>query len=349
MKKVDFDLIIPTYNRPKFLRRILYYYNTYGKSFDITIADSSSPKNKKINKKIASSFPKLNILYIDKFSEKQPSHHKYAEMVKYIKSKYCVFCPDDDFIVPKGIEEAVDFLDKNPDYSVAHGTYISFYVYTPPFGSKKFWWKYIYPYQSITFSNPSKRLATHLASYYQVLWAVRRTDVVKVAYRELLKSKVDPFLFGELLTDMLTLIPGKLKRLSTFYAARQAFSTSYSYWPSLMDAIDNGVYNNEYFKFRECLLNNLKITKSNKGQMAQIIDESMQSHLKSTFQEHLMGRVNLILRYLPKFISNNLRLLHAKYLFSKDKLDRIGVIDNPSSKYFNDFEAIRQTVLKHDV
>lgn len=347
MNKIN--LIIPTYNRPKLLQRILDYYNIYGRKFDIIIADSSSPLNKKLNKKIVLSFPNLDILYVDKFSPELPSHQKYAEMVKYANSKYCVFCPDDDFIIPNGIREAVNFLEKNSDYSVAHGTYISFHVYKTLFGSKQFWWKFIYPYESITSSNPSQRLSIHLINYYQVLWAVRRTDVVKPAYKEFLKSKVDPFLFGELLPDMLTLIFGKMKRLNTFYAARQALSTSYSYWPSLIDAQKAGIYDKEYTKFKGCLAENLVRYGFSKNKSLQIIDASMKKYLKTTVQEHLMSRANLMLKYFPSFIKSGVRSLHLKYLFSKDKNDTIGLIYDPSSKYFNDFEAIRQTVLKHDV
>lgn len=342
-------LIIPTYNRPAFLKRILDFYNSYEINFDTIVADSSSSLNKKSNKKIVLSFPNLKILYIDKFPQNLPSHYKYGEMVKYVKGKYCVFCPDDDFIVPNAIKEAVDFLEKNPDYSAAHGTYVSFYVYISPLGSKKFWWKFIYPYQSITFSNPLQRLSEHLTNYYQVLWAVRRTDVVKATYKEFLKSKVDPFLFGELLPDMLTLIYGKMKRLNTFYAARQAFSTSYSYWPSLIDAQKGRTYDNEYTKFKNCLTENLTKYDFSKNKSLQMIDSSMKIYLKSTIQEHLMGKANLMLKYFPSFIKSFVRLLHVKYLFSKPKNDKIGLIDNLSSKYFNDFDRIRQTVLKHNV
>ena len=343
------DLIIPTYNRPDFLKRILDYYNSYNVDFNIIIADSSFEANKKLNKKIISLFTKLKILYIDKFPQNLASHHKFGEMVQYTKSKYCVFCADDDFVTPNGIKEAVAFLEKKPDYSAAHGTYISFYEHTNLSCSNQFWWMFIYPYKSITSSNSANRLVEHLSDYYQVLWAVRRTAVVKLAYKEFLKSKVDPFLFGELLPDMLTLIFGKMKRLNTFYAARQAFSTSYGYWPSLIDAQKEGTYNDEYTKFRNCLAENLAGYGFSKKKSSQIVDSSMELYLKTTVQEHLTGRVNLLLSNFPFFVRKEIRLLHIKYLFSKRKNDKIGLIDKPSSKYFKDFEIIRQTVLKHDV
>ena len=44
MPKVS--IIIPTYNRPAYLRRILDYYDSFGEDFKIIVADSSSDENK---------------------------------------------------------------------------------------------------------------------------------------------------------------------------------------------------------------------------------------------------------------------------------------------------------------
>lgn len=340
-------LIIPTYNRPNLLKRILNFYNQYKVDYTIIVADSSTYSQKKINKETVQSFPNLNILYIDKFSPNLVSHHKFAQVVNYVKTKYCVFCADDDFIIPNGIKEAVDFLEKNPDYSAAHGSYISFYIHTTLTGSRKIWWNFIYPYRSITYQNSADRLAAHPIDCQQVLYAVRRTDIVKVCYRELIKSDVDPILFGERLPDVLTVIYGKMKRLNNFYAARQAFSTSYSYWPIERDAIKAGTFDKQYAKFKNCLITNLiKKSKISKNQAAQIIDTNMKLYIKSSLQQYLVARLNLMLQPFPKFILQGMRLLHAAYLFSKDKKDRIGVIDQPSSKYFTDFKKIIESCLR---
>lgn len=343
------DLIIPTYNRPDFLRRILGYYDSYSVNFNIIIADSSSNNNKKLNKKIVSYFPNLKIQYIDKFPQNLASHLKFGEMVKYAKSKYCIFCPDDDFIIPNGINQAVDFLEKNTDYSTAHGTYISFYLYKNLLGYKNLWWRFIYPFRSIESPNPIERLRLHFINYYQVLWAVRRTYVVKQVYRKFLKSKADPYLFGELLPDMLTLIYGKMKRLNSFYAARQAFSTSYGYWPSLIDAIKSRTYDKEYIKFKDCLANNLAKMGFSKKKSLQKIDSYMNIYLKTTVQEHLMGKINLVLKYLPSFIDIIIRLIHVRYFFSKRGNGKDSLLNDFSSKYFKDFDRVRQTVLKHSI
>ncbi len=346
------DIIIPTYNRPDFLKRILDYYQINGKVLNFIIADSSSSLNKKRNKKIIDSYPKLSILYLDKFSEKLSQHHKFAEVIKYASSKYVCFCADDDFIVPNGIKAAVNFLEKNSDYSAAHGTYISFYINKGLFNSKKFWWRFLYSPHSISSPSPQNRLKSHLANYTLVAWAVQRTNIAKIYHNEFLKYKIDPYLlpvFGELLPDALTVIYGKIKYLNTLYGARQAFSQILSSYPSLIDAKKAGIYNEEYRRFKNCLLNNLaKVDNTSKEKSAEIIDAAMEKYIKYSYQEHLVNKLNRILKHFPEFLQKGFRFLHAIYLFTKEKKGQIGLIDNPSSKYFNDFESIRQIVLQHN-
>lgn len=340
------DLFIPTYNRPFFLRRILTFYSIYKFKHRIIIADSSTNQNKQHNKKIISEFNNLNILYVDTFSPKQVSHHKFGEMVKLAKAKYSVFCADDDFLIPEGIDEAVKFLEKNPDYSSAHGTYIAFYIYRF-FKFKKFLWRFIYSIQTINETSALNRLTYHLANYNQVLWAVRRTDRLKIIYSEFLKSKADSVYFGELLPDMLSVIYGKVKRINTFYSARQAFSTAYKYWPSLQDGIKSGIYQSEYGKFKKTLIRNLKkVSKIDLKQANEEIDKAMDSYLSLSNQEHLTGRLNLLLGNFPVSIGNTIRQLHVGYLYSKKNLNKIGKIDSPFSKYFRDFINIKNLVLK---
>src|SRR5258708_4532905 len=161
------DIIIPTYNRTNFLKRILDYYLPYGKDFNFIIADSSSRLNKSRNKKLIQAYSDLSILYLDKFSQDLQQHLKFAKIVKYAKSKYCVFCADDDFIVPNSIKECVDFLKKNPDYAAAHGTYIGFHIFQTLWG-KKFAWKYRSTHHSLYSPTATQRLEDHLSNYTQM-------------------------------------------------------------------------------------------------------------------------------------------------------------------------------------
>lgn len=347
MSKVD--LIIPTHNRTEYLKRILDYYQEYGKDFNFIVADSSNPSNKKLNKTLVKTYPQLNILYVDKFSENLSQHLKFAEMVKLAKSKYVCFCADDDFIVPNGIKECVNFLEKNPEYSAAHGTYIGFHTYKNLLKQKEFLWMYRYSNPSITSSSPLNRLTSYLKDYTLVLWSVRRTDIVKACYREYVKANIDPYLqiiLGELLPDALTVVYGKIKHLNTFYAARQYFGSIAYNFASLIDAKNANRYDVAYNKFKNCLISNIiKLDRIPKEEAGMAIDSVMDVYNKFSYQEHLTNKFFFALRPWPKFISEGLRTLHAVYLFSKQEKGKIGSLDNPSSKYYKDFDYIRKLVL----
>lgn len=343
------EIIIPTHNRTDSLTRVLDYYSKTGREFHLIIADSSSSKNKALNKKLLSSYPGLKILYIDTFSEKLQQHIKFSKMVKYVKTKYCVFCPDDDFIVPDGIKEAVDFLEKNPDFAAAHGTYIGFHLFKGPFGYKDFWWNFRYKNQSLLEETSAKRLTSYLKNLNLVMWSVRRSNILKSSYEELSRANFDPYLilmYGELLPDSLTVTSGKIKRLISFYAARQYFSSIATNYFTINDALNTKIHDREYKKFRSILVKSLvKMDAITKDKAVKIIDSAMNQYLKYSYQEYLINRINRFLRRIP-FLQKLFRFLHASYLLSREKESKLGPIDNSTSKYFNDFEVIRRLVLK---
>ena len=127
-KMSNFSLIIPTYNRPNRLRRLLDYYNKYGKNFNIIVADSSSNENKKLNKKSVLIFSNLSIIYLDNYSSKINTFYKIPDASNHVDTKYSVLCADDDFITADGIYKSVDFLEKNSDFSVVQGKFIAFSI-----------------------------------------------------------------------------------------------------------------------------------------------------------------------------------------------------------------------------
>lgn len=350
MSKVD--LIIPTHNRTEYLKRILDYYQEYGKDFNFIVADSSNPTIKQSNKKLVRSYSKLRILYIDKFSDKLIQSHKFAEMVEYAKSKYVCFCADDDFIVPNAIKECINFLEKNPDYIGAHGTYIGFHLFKN-FISNKFWWQFRNSPISISSPKPLDRLAELLTTSSQILWAVKLTEAVKYSYQQFRKINFDPCLIavlGELVPDSLTILQGKIKKLHTFYSARQYFGSVISYYPNFRDAQKENKYDTEYTKLESCLLKNLSMLNYKSSEkIVETIDLAMGKYINNSTQQYLINKLFFTLRHFPKIISKGLLLLNAYYLSSKEKESSIGLIDNPSSKYFKDFDAIRHLVLQSNI
>jgi len=356
-------ILIPTYNRPNRLRRLLDYYNKYGKGLNIIVADSSSNESKKLNKNIISKFPKLDILYIDKYSPTIGLFHKLSDALNYVNTKYCVVCADDDFITPNGIIKSVNFLENNEDFSVAQGHYISFHFKNEDKREQKFYWNFpAYLDKSITFPEAESRLAFHLSNYQlTTFYAVHRTDLLKVIFKDTVKY-TDDGNFGELLSSVLALIYGKMKHMDVLYDVRETIIDSDGKTSkSLNDFLKDKTYKKKYNKFRDCLVEHLiKNSQMNSDEAKELIDKAMSVYLKKSyyksFKRVLIGKTSNLLDVLdlPESIDKNIRILYKKiftprYVLNRSKEieDFKNTIESQDSKYFNDFERIRKHVLLH--
>jgi len=354
------NIIIPTYNRPNYLQRVLDYYHKYGKDFDIIVADSSSEENKKLNKEIILSLPNLNIQHLDKYPEEINPYYKFTDVVNYAKEKYCLFCADDDFVTPNGIKDSIDFLEKNPDFTVAYGYSITFWLKPKEGRKKQFFWEIRYLNQSITFSGPKVRLFKHLSGYCQpTTYGVHRTDFLKMVYKELLNSKVNPVVFGEMLPSMLTLIYGKSKCLDVLYTAREAglhyLARRAGFYRghesvSTRGFLNEGKYDNECEKFKEYLAvhltrkSQIDIEKSKK-----LINKAMFIYMRLDYKHILMAKMKYILKslHMPDWTYKKIRLLHRKLILLR-QTDILSIsLDSLPHKYYDDFEKIKNQVISY--
>ena len=115
----EITIVIITYNRYAFLDRLLKFYDSYSEKFNFLILDSSSQKPEK---SLLKYFKRDNVEY-HKFDQNIFFATKIAEGSKHIKTKYAVCCADDDFLIPSGIINSKEFLEKNSNYASAHGLY----------------------------------------------------------------------------------------------------------------------------------------------------------------------------------------------------------------------------------
>lgn len=341
------DIVIPTFNRPDYLERILKYYSLTGPFFNFIIADSSNSRNKVNNQKVLSKYKELKIRYIGNFSSSLPQHYKFIKIVPFLKSKYCVFCADDDFIISNSLREAMNFLEKHSDYTAVHGNYLGYHFLTFPF-FRKLLWKFRYNPKTISYNDPVSRITDHLSNYVLVLWAVRRTTQTKKIYSEFSKVKIDKYLLpnlGELIPDVLTVALGKVKSLDLIYGVRQYFGSISSYFPSFTDAKERGIYEINYNNFKKIVLKNLPRDRRKK-ESVKAIDLAMDQYIKYTWGEHFMNRVNLLLKDFPKTIAQALRQLHAIYLFSKDNTYFTKLF---KSKQKEDLNIIKEMIYKSNI
>jgi glycosyltransferase domain-containing protein len=345
-------ILIPTYNRPGYLKRILGYYSDCRITHSIIVADGSWDEIKKTNKETIASFPILKVLHLDRYSPETAYNIRLSDALNHVDTKYCLFCADDDFVTPNGISQSVDFLERNPDFAVAHGRYISFWLERRKNG-QYFRLQPTYSPLSITFEHPEQRLNYHLSNYSTpTFYAVHRTDLLQMIWAENVRFLNDAR-FSELLPSMLTLIYGKMKCLDVLYAARDQSSIGVGYWPTLKDAIEAGTYDKTYAKFRDCLSMHLsKQSQLDNEESGQVVDKAMSAYmnkycylLKGRIRYRSSTRMGRMLDYinLPGWLDRGIRRSYTR--IARSKYIRKDVEDmSPSSKYYDDFNRIRQHV-----
>ncbi len=277
------SIIIPTYKRSQFLKRLLSYYQSQSCPYPIIVADSSPEPHKSENESIVDSV--MHSLHIDykHYDSTINFYTKVSLALEVSNSKYTVICADDDFIIPGAIAECVKWLDANPDYSVVHGRSLRVeyknHDKIPYFN-----------YNQRTLNNQDSvlRFKEHFANYTTTFYSVhKRLDHI---YNFCLTENVSDDRFGELLLSGLSVIQGKTMCLDTLYMVRQSHSGGANRnnlnWFQLLTSNN---YSEKYTKFRDCLAQELIKTTGLSWEQA-----------KEAINQGWFGYLHLLLQRIPR-------------------------------------------------
>lgn len=212
-------ILIPTYKRYPFLKRLLNFYDKFNDSIKIIILDSTpfEPSDFEFDLLVS----KNNIIW-KKFDSTINYWTRVARAAEFIETDYVTLCADDDFIMPGAIKKCIEFLSDNPDYSSAHGLYFS---HSSAEQSKKtgFFIGPLYSKGRSAAENLSyERVRAYLSGQtaYYPLYAVQRSETFKLIWEETDKY-VSDWNLHELFPCCLSYIYGKMKVLPIFYASRE--------------------------------------------------------------------------------------------------------------------------------
>jgi glycosyltransferase domain-containing protein len=120
-------IVIPTIDRPHFLKRALDYYVKAKFKGWIYIGDSS--RNDNTEKMVITYLEKLKIIYL-----KDPLAKHDGQVVQNLNKhilnnreiKHITYSGDDDFLVPSSLQKCAEFLEDNPPYVACHGHRLNF-------------------------------------------------------------------------------------------------------------------------------------------------------------------------------------------------------------------------------
>lgn len=247
MTAARYTLVIPTYNRPEELGRLLRFLAHQKAGFTVLVLDSSRPEIKERNAAQAGGLA-LD-LRIERFDPAMPPWEKFWHGAQLVGTDYASLCADDDLLLASSIAPLVHFLDAHPEYSLAHGWYFSFYL-TSALGLTRV----VYRGPPIDEDDPLARLH-HLLKHYEALtYGVHRTSVLQKALGQV--RGLQSMLGRELLGGAIAVAYGKAARLPLLYIGRSLGpSEAYQDWhPAEFLLSSPQSLFDEYARYRALLL-----------------------------------------------------------------------------------------------
>jgi glycosyltransferase domain-containing protein len=284
-------VVIPTYNRPKFLAQLLGYFRQQNLRHYVLVSDSSQPPTSDTNRKIVDEIGKdLQIRYMQ-FDPQIGLASKLAETLGTVSSKYSVICADDDFLVPTALEECVRFLEANPDFELAHGCYMHLYAVELREGYVVGWrqpvagvprsnlWAQRQVSRTIQNEDPFERLKEFLLTEVTTFYAVYRSHNQLRSMRIAATMEKDTF-FMEQLATWFTPIQGKLKHLDLLFSVKPFHPVDASRRDptrlDLPDLVTSDCFSERYARFRSYLAEEL-------AKVAEMPDDEARRNMDQAF------------------------------------------------------------------
>jgi len=242
-----YTLVIPTFDRPGHLDRLLSYLERRGADFPILVLDSSpEPAAGQNAARCVAAGPAVTRLAYP--PDKDP-YEKVADGLRAVATPFVSLCADDDVLLLPALDACLAALERQPALAAAHGTYLNFSENESRIDLEYL----VYRGPSILGADAVARLQAQFAAYEAVYYAVMRVQVARQAFMR--TGDMDTTLGRELLTAALTVAQGEVLRLPMLYYARSTGqSYSYANWhPHQILARDPAMLFREYARFREIL------------------------------------------------------------------------------------------------
>ena len=121
-------ILTPTMNRSEFVLRALQYYASIDFRGQLVFGDASGPEERaRLHEYIARFEKKLRITCHHLEHLPFPNDaFSIKELIDRTDAPYMAYAGDDDLLVPRTLQRCADFLDTHPDFSAAHGIYVTF-------------------------------------------------------------------------------------------------------------------------------------------------------------------------------------------------------------------------------
>jgi glycosyltransferase domain-containing protein len=255
-------ILIPTINRPEFIKRTVLYYDSLESNHIIYIGDASDAETSIITLTFLKDINNVSVKYFHweglGYSETIGKLAKEASA----ESDYCAFQGDDDYFIQSSLTECAEFLSNNPDYRTAQGRAVLVAMDKPePIcgikGISQYWGE-----NSIESSSRYERFCFFNNNYYVLQFSVHRINNWIYDSRDFISIKDNGF--HEYQQCFTFAISGKSKFLDCLYLVRVRHpELLLSSGKSLIERITDPIWSADY----ATTINSLSGTLSEDGEM----------------------------------------------------------------------------------
>lgn len=241
-------LVIPTFNRPELLKKIIQYYRDRASWIDLLVLDSSRTEVAQQNGAALSLFG-AGVSHVV-FPQDVVVVSKLCDGLALVRTPTVSFCADDDLVFPQGLSEAIAFLQDHHDFVCAHGLYLNFRT-----AGRDLFLSSEYSSPSIEAAHSGARVFQMCQKYESLFYAVFRTADTSRIFSAL--RPITTIHFQELFQSVAAVIQGKAKRLPVIYGARRSgppAETARDKWQTYSWFADNPAEVLEHYRIYRDLL-----------------------------------------------------------------------------------------------
>ena len=194
----DLIIIIPTYNRQNYLKRVIKYYSSF--PCKVFICDSSKEKA------VVESYE--NIIY--RWVPQSTFYQKILDIINETSVDFYALSPDDDYIKQETLIECYKTLKSDNKYSIGTGGQIFFNE-----GLKNGFYKQDYANKlkginDISFDSQTSYVKYFWAHYQNIHWSVFKRNVIEKTFQALNQCNYNNGRFVELTLSIEGLREGKV-------------------------------------------------------------------------------------------------------------------------------------------
>ena len=288
-----FSVVIPTFEGTPFLERTLDYFRDLAFKGRIVLADNSSGEHRKFVATCGDKYPALK-LEVLAYPENIRFLDKMTAALEKIDSQFVLLHAHDDFMVPAGVEQCVDFLARNPGYTVARGRIAMFALARNPDDASGQVAVSLLPHPMRGYEQPDavERLLAHIERYASTFYSVHRRESLLESFR-LTQRATQNVIFFQYLSSCIAAVQGKIRCLDQLFYVRQGHADSwsgrlkqgdYEHWPMLITSPDFSRY---YQEFRTTLAHYVESTN---GVPAAVLGPRIDVAALGLFQRGYCGR-----------------------------------------------------------